>query len=134
MRKETLVEHCIKEVKKKGIRIIGGGAIFDWCDDQFPPKKSELPSGCDGFGAVLIEKGLVHKFYPGFPEGWLKELCSIVECDSYWWWRFNMGFGYHTHLNLISQKDGKEIIIKDSVSKIGITLYKKYRSPTRYGR
>lgn len=121
MKKEELIEHCLQEVQKKGIQIIRGGAMYDWVGKD--GKMSDVPTGCDGFGAVLVMAG---KAKPGFPEDWITILQKELSADYYWIWRFNMGFGVGNILTLRKDVGNKEVEFDDPVSKAGYRLAKKY--------
>lgn len=115
MRPEDIIEESLKEVSSRGVKIICGGALFNWCNGD--------PTGCDAFGAVLLAKGKAAK---NFPKGWFAELCGILGIDGYWFWRFNLGFSYRQILMLEVEKGKKTIYIQDEVSKTGYQMAKKW--------
>ena len=113
---DQLIEEALIEAKSSGINIIAGGALFHWGVDF-------NLVGCDAFGAVLIKMG---EAKPGFPKDWLKRLCDYLGEDTYWFWRFNIGFAYGNHFYFIVEKDGKVSYVKDKISDIGVKIRKKY--------
>jgi hypothetical protein len=115
-----LIEDAIKEAKSKGIKITRG-AQFNWCGGQ-----NGMPSACDAIGAVLIKNG---KAAPGFYKGWLWEMCQSLGTDTYWFWRFTMGWNYHQRIDLLlpdPKKKDKLMRVKDEVSRQGDDLAKRY--------
>jgi len=115
MKPEQVIEESIEKAKKKGITIIRG-PIFIWGYE-------ELPKACDCSGAVLVAFG---KAKPGFPAGWLKELCiDILGKDTWWWYRFNFGFNHGRHLQMWTEDKGKIKYHDDDVSKAGARLAKR---------
>jgi len=113
---DQLIEEALSETKHSGIKIITGGPLFHW-DADFNL------IGCDALGAVIVKMG---EAKPGFAKGWLKRLCDYLDEDTYWLWRFNIGFAFGNHFYFIVEKEGKVSYIKDKVSDIGVKLRKKY--------
>lgn len=115
-----LIEDAIREAKSRGIKITRG-AQFNWSGGQ-----GDLPSACDAIGAVLIREG---KAVRGFPKGWLWEVCQLLDTDTYWFWRFTMGWNYGQRIELLvphPKKKDKMVRIKDEVSRQGDDLAKRY--------
>lgn len=111
------IEAAICQVKSQGIKI-RPRALFNWCGSD-----PNTPIECDALGAVLIAN---NKASPGFPKGWLKAVCDLLDTDTYWLWRFWMGFDNGYPLTIIICKDGKEERREDSVSKLGVKMAKKF--------
>lgn len=111
-----LIEKAILQAKESGLEIIRG-AQFIWKEG------GDQPVACDAIGAVQMMMGSVR---PGFPKGWLFETCQYLGVDTYWFWRFTMGFNYSNPLTLIIGKGEKVKVVRDDVSRKAISLAKKY--------
>lgn len=113
------MEAALYEVKSQGIKI-RRRALFNWCGPN-----SNVPIECDALGAVLI---INNKASPGFPKGWLKTVCQLLDTDTYWLWRFWMGFDNLHPLTIIIKNPttGKEERREDQVSKLGVKFAKKF--------
>jgi len=117
-----MIEAALCEVQSRGITITRR-ALFNWCNPD--GTWSDTPVACDALGAVLIAN---NKASPGFPKGWLSDICRILNTDTYWLWRFWLGFDNGTPLIIIICKDGSEERREDSVSKLGVKMAKKFCS------
>ena len=115
MRKLELIEHSLQQAKLAGLKI-ERRPLFHW-------KEHGRLYGCCALGAVLWHAG---KARPGFPKGWLKELCELLGTGTYWFWRFNQGWSNDIPLTLITEKDGKEVKIIDDVSNAAVKLARRY--------
>jgi hypothetical protein len=120
---EKIIEEALIHVRSKGIHIIMGGAMYNWCDAS--GKMAEIPTACDAFGAVMIHHGIAQ---PDFPKGWMKQLCEILGTNGWWLWRFNMGFAHRNPVTFLKkdERSKKWIEIADDVSPVGIKLSKRY--------
>jgi hypothetical protein len=115
-----VIEGALLEVESKGIKIIRGPQ-FNWCGGH-----DGLPSACDAIGAVLIKEG---KVAPGFPKGWLWEVCQLIGVDTYWFWKFTMGWNYRQRIDLLlpdPRRKGKFMKVKDSISRAADDLARRY--------
>lgn len=112
------IEEALQQAKQTGLEILGI-PLFHW-------KGSDPMTLCgvDAFGALLMHQG---KAQPGFPKGWLKELCDSLEVGTFWFWRFNQGWIHQKPITLIVEKDGKETTTVDEISAAAAKLSKKYR-------
>lgn len=116
MKPEQIIEESIQKAKQKGIEIVRG-PIFVWGHEA-------LPKACDCSGAVLVA---FDKAEPGFPKGWLRELCvEILGKDTWWWYRFNFGFNHGRPLQMYTEEKGKTKYIDDDVSKSGVRMAKRF--------
>lgn len=100
------------------------GATFDWTDSSKPiPLRCTPPSACNATGAILWAAGEADR------PNQMKTLGRLLGVDSWWLYRFWMGFNQNHQLMVIDQND--KIIGVEEVSKLGIRLAKKYvkRSP-----
>lgn len=123
MKNELQFSEAIEKAMADGIAI-RRGATFNWTDSSKPiPLRCAPPSACNATGAILWAAGEAEK-----PKQ-MKTLCSLLEVDSWWLYRFGMGFNQNHQLMVIDQND--KVISVDEVSKLGIRLAKKYvkRSP-----
>lgn len=115
MKPEQIIEESIQKAKDLGVRIIRG-PIFIW-------GRGELPKACDCSGAVLVAYG---KAKPGFPTGWLKELCiDLLGKDTWWWYRLQFGFNHGHPLQMYVEEKGKVKYYDDEVSKTGARMAKR---------
>ena len=122
MAKVDLIETALTEVKSQGVKI-KRRILFNWNSPD--GTLSDIPIECDSLGAVLIAH---NKASPGFPKGWLKTVCDILETDTYWLWRFWMGFDNGHPLTIIVKNTttGKEERKEDTVSKLGVKMARKF--------
>lgn len=107
------IEFC----KERGIQITNI-ELFDWTNS-----KNGLPSSCDPTGAILVQAGLAA---PYFPQGWLKNLCTLLEVDSFWLIRFWQGLRTGKVGTLTYLKEGQEIIKNDDARMLGIQILRGY--------
>lgn len=109
-----IIEQAILQAKTNGLLIVRG--------PQFIWSENGQPVACDAFGAVQLAMGK-----PGFYKGWLREVCLYLNVDTFWFWRFTMGFNYLQKLILIIGKgEKKDKEIQDDVSRKAVALAKKY--------
>lgn len=101
MRQEPHIRRAIADARADGLSIVrGGGAAF-----------TNGPNGTeavDATGAVLYSCGVY-----SLDRGWLAVLCDALDVDSFWLWRFWMGWDRDTALTRIDD-DGREHV--DDVS------------------
>lgn len=79
---------------------------------------------CDATGAILLENKstLLH-----FEPGWMKELCKFLDVDSFWLWRFWMGWDRNFQVLVENtSKGGHTTFSRDEVARLGIKLAKEY--------
>lgn len=107
---EEAIDYCIG----KGIEIVRGPGL---------DRSSGRIEACGWYGAVLIYNKKIDIL---FKPGWLKEICEILEKDTYWFWRFGYGFNQGRILEVYTEKLGEKIWHKDKVSEQGMRLGKKY--------
>lgn len=113
MKQEDHLRSCIEQVKIPIVR----GPLFVF-------GKDDIIQSCDAIGAVLlIEKSSKLHFEPG----WLKEVTQLLDVDSFWLWRFWMGWdrGFQVLVEHIG-KGGHLTSSEDDVAKLGIRLAKEY--------
>lgn len=113
----TLLRESCEFVRAKGIRIIRGGAWFEWSTTTI--------LGADPIGAALIAQGkLPAGLDPLLPEtmvrpGLVQASCELLAVDPMWLYRFWMGYDRNFQIMAISEK-GQES--KDEVSEFGIAM------------
>lgn len=62
-----------------------------------------------------------------FETGWLKELCNVLDVDSFWLWRFWMGWDRNFQILVENTaKGGHTTFSRDEVARLGIKLAKEY--------
>ncbi len=111
---ETIIREAITNVRAKGIRI-QPGAMIDWTGE------GGTPVSCDALGAVALHHDIASK---SFPSGWLKKLCTILGEDTFWVYRFCMGFDRKYQILIIEDERSK--VTRDEVSALGIRLRKEF--------
>jgi hypothetical protein len=95
MKQEKQIRQAIEAARADGLRIIrGGGAAFTNGQNGI--------EACDATGAVLYSLGVY-----SLDRGWLAVLCDALDVDSFWMWRFWMGWDRDTVLTRIDD-DGRE--------------------------
>lgn len=117
-----LLEEAIVFAKSLGVAINRGGAVFDWGNNY-----NDLPKSCDAIGAILLKTGKQDLAKQGFKKGWLKEVYDYLGVNSFWIYRFCIGFDVgHQILIIKTMKDNSEKTEKDDISELGIKLAAKH--------
>lgn len=131
MKAEDLIVEALEAAQDRGIHIIRG-PVFDWCTPGDWHAHRELPYACNAVGAILLILGKEQLVSPetGFAPGWHRFVEEHLGVGSFWLWRFGQGFngGYQITLT-VEDKNGKEKILKDDVSALGIAVRRKFQSP-----
>jgi hypothetical protein len=110
MSSEQIIINSIEIAQEKGIKI-KRGALFSWHGCKL--------ISCDCSGAVLVAYA---EPFQSFPKGWLKVLFTILECDHFWWRRFDYGFNQQ---NIMYKRISDTEYEEDSVSKFAMQLSKR---------
>ncbi len=117
---ETLLEEAILQAQSKGI-LIRRRALFDWTAGY------DKPVACCALGAVLLHLGKENLVKKEFDKSWLDVVCSYLGVNSFWIYRFCIGFDNNNQITFTTvDKNGKERQEKDEISKLGIRLAAKY--------
>lgn len=130
MKAEDRIIEAIRAAQARGIEIIRG-PVFDWTTPGDWYAHRELPYACNAVGAVLLFLDKEQMVSPdpnvGFTPGWHKLVEEHLGVNDFWIWRFNQGFngGYQITL-MVEDKNGKEKILKDDVSALGIAIRRKF--------
>jgi hypothetical protein len=129
---EDRIVEAIEAARARGIHIIRG-PVFDWTTPgNWRAPRRELPYACNAVGAILLflgkEQMVSPDVYTGFAPGWHKLIEDHLGVTDFWLWRFGQGFngGYQITLT-VEGKNGKDKILKDDVSALGITVRKRFR-------
>jgi len=116
MKQEEQLRNSIETISLTEIQIVRG--------PLFIFSESDKVTACDAIGAVLlVEKS--NKLH--FESGWLKEACKLLDVDSFWLWRFWMG--WDRKFQVLVEHKGKgdhSTFSDDDVAKLGIRLAKQY--------
>ena len=113
-----IITDSIIVAHQQGYKIING-AIFDFSNNS---------KACSVLGAVLVADNKAELFSNGFYPGWLKHLCSLLEVDEEWVFRFSMGYDRTYQIEIDTgkfDKNKRAIYVKDDVSQYGIALKKE---------
>lgn len=105
---EENIRQAILSAKEKGI-LIKGGACFSWDGDRIV--------ACNALGACLIAAGLTKE------KDWIPKLGTNLS----WVHRFILGFDQGFQVQFLKKDNLKEILVDDSISKMGIRLAKEFR-------
>lgn len=115
-----MIREACAEMPVRGIRLIYGGAWFEWSSDRI--------IATDPIGAVLIAReALPTGLDPKRPEtlvrpGLVEAACKTLDVDAFWLYRFWMGFDRGFLIRVINDKDQES---RDDVSEWGIALAKE---------
>jgi hypothetical protein len=122
MKPEQIIIDSLDFCISQGIKISKNG-MFDWTIkvQNSIPIPSLTPTACDASGAVLWSYNQSKDFCRS--ENWLKETCRILDVDTWWHYRFCMGFDRNYQILSINEKD---VATKDEVSMLGIKIAKEY--------
>lgn len=123
MKQEFIFIKAIESVASEGIKI-RRGACFDWTQyiqGSPTPIKTNTPTSVNATGAVLWFNKREECIGQANE---LKLLCNLLDVDTWWLYRFWMGFDRNFLIQIMD--DDNKIIGQDEISKLGISLAKKY--------
>lgn len=116
VKQEDQLRRSIELITNPTIKIVRGPLFIFGPNDEI--------QGCDAVGAVLLaEQSQKLHFEPG----WLKETAQLLDVDTFWLWRFWMGWTRNYQV-LVEHtgKGGHTTFSEDEVAKLGIRLAKDY--------
>lgn len=123
MKQEFIFTKAIEFAVSEGIKI-RRGVCFDWTQyiQGSPiPITTYIPTSVNATGAVLW----FNKKEECFGQfGEIKTLCNLLDVDTWWLYRFWMGFDRNFLIQIMD--DDNKIIGQDEISKLGMSLAKKY--------
>lgn len=123
MKQEFIFAQAIESAASEGIKI-RRGASFDWTQyvqGSSTPIETNTPTSVNATGAVLWVNGREECIGQS---NQIKILCNLLDVDTWWLYRFWMGFDRNYLVQIMDHE--MKIIGQDEISKLGISLAKKY--------
>jgi hypothetical protein len=112
---ETELENACEWSVKNNIKITRG-ALFD-------RSAGKEVIACDAIGAFLFYRN-ADKIH--MEKGWLKNVCDLLNVDTFWLWNFWMGFDRSFQV-MIEKSNGHSTYFEpDKTAKFGIKLAKQF--------